>query len=471
MVRFGKEGKKSQIFLVPRGKTSSTGSVLTEKKGERTMSMKRLINGSMILAGCILALPLLAQGLTDRLQIHGFASQGYLKSTGNNFLAEDSKDGCMSYTEATLNVITSPAKNVNIGTQLYARDLDREGNLFVTLDWAYGDYRWKDFLGIRAGRTKMPMGLYGKVRDVDMSRIPLLLPQSVYAEQEREVNLAIDGVGIYGNFPIRFLGDFDYEAVYGEYNFQDSNSDFFKDQYALAGEPVALGMKANPAIVSASYKGASDAMTEVKNVRGLNLRWNTPLSGLMLGTSMNQLDFNWDFKANMDLVVPTGNPASPYYAMSQAIPILGDYLITTLNYYGEYQWKGITLAGEYKKFKIDGDVEINGMKSHTTTPREAFYGMASGRVNKWLALGTYYSMFYNNANYRDGADQVSAGRPAHFGWQKDLCFTTRLDITDNWLVKVEYHKFNGTGQTFPIYNPQGLKENWDFVAVKSTFYY
>ena len=435
------------------------------------MSMKRLISGSIILAGCILALPLAAQGIMDRLQIHGFASQGYLKSTSNNFLAEDSKDGCMSYTEATLNVITSPAKNINIGTQLYARDLDREGNLFVTLDWAYGDYRWKDFLGVRAGRTRNPQGLYGKVRDVDMSRIPLLLPQSVYAEQEREMGLAIDGVGLYGNIPVRFLGDFDYEAVYGEFNIQDPNNSFFRNQYAIAGEGLVQAMKANPAVVSASYRGASDMALEITNVRGLNLRWNTPLPGLMLGTSINQLDFTWDFKANLDLTVLTGDPASPYFVMPQAVPVGGSYLISTLNYYWEYQWKAITLAGEYKRFTIDGDDVVDGITSHSSVPNESFYGLANGRVNKWLALGMYYSLFYQNANYRDGSNQVSAGRPAHCGWQKDLCFTTRLDITDNWLMKVEYHRFNGTGQIYRMYNPEGLKENWDFVAVKSTFYY
>ncbi|MBN1779979.1 hypothetical protein JW948_02545 [bacterium] len=231
------------------------------------MSSKQIIH-SVVAAGFILSLPLVAQGLLDNLHIHGFVSQGYLKSTGNNYLTSDSKDGSMDYSEATINFLTSPAANFNIGTQLYARDMDLDGNLVVTIDWAYGDYHWKDFMGVRVGRFKNPLGLYSKVRDVDMARVPIFLPQGIYGEAERDMNLAINGVGLYGNIPASAAGDFDYEVVYGGYNLLDQKSTFFTNQYLLTGEGVASGMVLDPSVQSAALAGTSDEESKISNVVG-----------------------------------------------------------------------------------------------------------------------------------------------------------------------------------------------------------
>ncbi|MBN1779980.1 hypothetical protein JW948_02550 [bacterium] len=203
----------------------------------------------------------------------------------------------------------------------------------------------------------------------------------------------------------------------------------------------------------------------------MKLTWNTPVPGLLVGISGNQLDFNWDLKANVDMVVLTGDPANPYFPMSQTVPITGDYVITTRNAFGEFQWDKLTLAGEYRQFDIDGDVELGLIQSHTKEPREMYYGMGSYQFNNRLALSAYYSVFYQNADDKEGDIKVAAGQPAHTGWQKDLCFTGRLDVTDNWVVKMEYHKINGTGQVYGMHNPDGLKEDWSMIVVKNTFHY
>ncbi|WP_419656180.1 uncharacterized protein Dvar_52810 [Desulfosarcina variabilis str. Montpellier] len=69
----------------------------------------------------------------------------------------------------------------------------------VTLDWAYGDYRWKDWLGIRAGRLKLPVGLYNDIRDMDMLRTNIVMPQGIYRDLLRETSNAANGGGLYGN--------------------------------------------------------------------------------------------------------------------------------------------------------------------------------------------------------------------------------------------------------------------------------
>ena len=55
------------------------------------------------------------------------------------------------------------------------------------------DYRFKDWLGIRAGRVKIPFGLYNDSSDVDSARVPILLPQSLYPTLNRDFLLAQTG--------------------------------------------------------------------------------------------------------------------------------------------------------------------------------------------------------------------------------------------------------------------------------------
>src|SRR5688572_2702508 len=89
------------------------------------------------------------------LQLHGFVSQGFLLTSANNYLA-DSERGSFEFAEAGLNVTMPMTDRLRAGMQLFARDLGPIGDYQATLDWFYLDYRWRDWLGLRAGRLKLP---------------------------------------------------------------------------------------------------------------------------------------------------------------------------------------------------------------------------------------------------------------------------------------------------------------------------
>ena len=114
------------------------------------------------------------------VDIHGFASQGYLKSDDNNYLA-NTEDGTAEFTEVGIN-FSKEFDQLRIGLQLLSRDLGDYGDNEIYLDWAMGDYRFNEMLGIRIGKVKTPVGLYNQERDLDMLRIPVLLPAAVYDE-------------------------------------------------------------------------------------------------------------------------------------------------------------------------------------------------------------------------------------------------------------------------------------------------
>ena len=113
------------------------------------------------------------------VEIHGYISQGYMKSSSNNFYAE-TEDGTAEFSEAAFNIGTDIGDNLHIGMQVLARKLGEFGKGELEIDWGYADYRWKDWLGIRAGKMKVVHGLYNTTRDADFLRTSIFLPQSVF---------------------------------------------------------------------------------------------------------------------------------------------------------------------------------------------------------------------------------------------------------------------------------------------------
>ena len=195
------------------------------------------------------------------MNIHGFVSQGYLKSSDNNYQG-NTEDGTFEFNEFGLNFSTELTDELRVGVQFFARDLGNLDNDKIIVDWAYGDYRFTDWFGVRAGKMKMPVGMYNEVRDVDMLRTSILLPQGVYNESWRSTFNAIKGIGIYGSFAAGALGTFNYQGQTGVLNITDDSglNKYIEDQLNSEFD---------------SYKLSST------NV--FNLIWETPLQNLKLG--------------------------------------------------------------------------------------------------------------------------------------------------------------------------------------------
>ena len=83
-----------------------------------------------------------------------------MESSGNNFLDSDSEDGTFEINEVGLTFNATVTDKLRIGAQILSRDLGEDGNNDIELDWAFGDYRVTDRFGVRAGKLKLPIGLY-----------------------------------------------------------------------------------------------------------------------------------------------------------------------------------------------------------------------------------------------------------------------------------------------------------------------
>jgi hypothetical protein len=350
---------------------------------------------------------------TSAVEVHGFVSQGALLSTGNNYLAH-SRRGSLEFFEAAVNVSTEVADRLRVGLQLFARDLGPIGDYSATVDWAYLDYRWREWLGLRAGRIKLPFGLYNEFSDVDSARLPVLLPQSMYPVRSRDFLLAQTGFSLYGSRSAGAAGGFDYQLALGT---------------------IFLSAAGNPTV----------ARIDSKYVAAAQAYWRTPLSGLRLGGSALELGLTFDIKVDPAL-------AEMLRMMGAAPPDFDGTVKAAFNHVRllvgslEYAAEGWLLAAEYGRWR--GDVKatppLPGFAS--TINDERFYGMLARRLTSWFEAGGYYSVHFVDAADRTGSKDPVRFAVPHRAYQRDLALSLRFDINDNWLFKLEGHYLVGTAE-------------------------
>jgi hypothetical protein len=412
------------------------------------------------------AITLAAQENDAKLQIHGFISQGYLKSTDNNFLVQ-SKNGSFEFNEAAVTFSSQVSPKLRIGAQLFSRDFGAEGNNIVNLDWAYGDFRWKDGLGFRFGKIKSPYGFYNQGRDVDVLRTAILLPQSVYQEDIRDFILAYQGGSVYGGFSIpkmRSIGSFDYELIYGTISIPDPNSGYWRWVFSDLAEYIVKQM---PPGTSSTIKNPS---VVGRYVTGGMLTWNTPIPGLRLGAS----NFIGKLKAHtkLDLVIPTDlsliNPIFQGLLLPNILNMNINIDVDIKKYNAlsaEFNWNNLTLTSEYHSQNYS--IDVSGIK--VNYGGDGYYGQATYRLSRWLELGTYYSESIPWPDDKKGKQLYKRNLPEYFAWQKDASLTVRFDMTKNWILKIEGHAIKGCGLVRIMDNPDGTKENWKLFAVKTSY--
>jgi hypothetical protein len=177
--------------------------------------MNRILVGAFALA--LSASPAFSQSLEDlNIQIHGYATQGFLYTNQNNILTTSSSNGSPAWTEAVVNIGAQPTPKLRVGVQGRYFLLGNYGNA-ITLDWAAADYKASDKFGIRFGKVKIPSGLLNETQDIDPSYMWSLLPQSIYPISSRNSSLAEYGSVVYGTLSLSpKLGKLEYRGWGGE---------------------------------------------------------------------------------------------------------------------------------------------------------------------------------------------------------------------------------------------------------------
>jgi hypothetical protein len=374
-----------------------------------------------LVAGRAGAAELGSEGDLLSVDVHAFASQGFILTTSSNYLADNTKHGSPQFSEIGINFTKGITDKLRMGVQLFAQDLGPTGNYNAKMDWFYLDYRWQDWLGFRAGRVKIPFGLYNEVNDIDAARVPILLPQSVYPLSNRDFLLAQTGAELYGYARTHSAGALDYRVYYGT---------IFFDTVSLIppGSPYQL------VSISAPY------------VTGGRLLWETPIEGVRVGGSLQVLRLDLTLLAN----------AKPLWVEVPAVLAVGS---------ADYSFHDLALTAEYSRWRSKVDSSDSTLFPSTPTVSERAYGMATYRLTTWLQAGAYYSLLFPDVDHRSGRANV----------QHDVAATVRLDINTHWLVKLEGHYMAGTAGLNPMLNDNtprtALDRYWGAFFAKTTAYF
>ncbi|HMI94825.1 MAG TPA: hypothetical protein VK509_25805, partial [Polyangiales bacterium] len=380
-------------LLPPRGRVASEGA-------GRLISVRTGV--ACVLAApcallCVLLLPSSAEALElgnaddpGAIELHGFASQGFLLTFDNDYLTDGTKHGSFELSEVGINFTSQPVDALRIGIQLFGQNLGANGDFDAMVDWFYLDYRWQNWLGLRAGRLKIPYGLHNEVQDIDAARMPILLPQSVYPLQTRQILFAQTGAELYGFARIGALGALDYRVFAGTI-FLDSES------LTPVGAPFAIEL-------------------EVPYVVGGRVLWETPLAGLRVGGSLQAV------RLDTTALIPGLPPVS----------IVGKTLLWVGSV--EYAIADLLLTAEYSRWDAEQSSDNAMLSPPIDELSERLYAMASYRITTWLQLGAYYGLFFPDVEEREGRENQ----------QHDLAATIRFDLNPHWLVKLEGHYMSGT---------------------------
>ncbi len=368
------------------------------------------------------------------VQVHGFASQGYAYSNENNFLTMNTSHGSPAFTEGALNLSMPITDKFRVGGQGYTRKIGSLDDFKPQLDWAYGDYKFAGWFGVRAGKVKTALGLYNDTQDMEFLHTWALLPQSIYPTDLRTTFIAHTGGDLYGRIPLKKLGKLDYTAYAGLRSF-DSREGYY--YYSLAN--------------------GFNIQTISGRTEGWDLKWSPPIKGLLLGSS-------W---TNLTVHRSGAWISGPFAGAPYTIDTVPDHVWAGYGDYAKGKWE---FSSEYRSTL---DILQIGSPLFGSAPfpypqnTEAWYATAAYRVTPKLQFGVYHSHLHidNPSNPLNTAsnhiyDEVGTGR---------------YDINSHWEVKAEGHVMDGYGDIYSAqgfysqWNPQGLKPKTNLMVLKATF--
>ncbi len=371
----------------------------------------------------------------SKLQVHGFVSQGAFISTDNDAIGDSSR-GSLKFFEAGINVSAQLTDRLRFGIQLVSRAVGDLSEPVPRLDWGFLDYRFFDWLGLRAGEIKLPLGLYNEYVSIDASRTAILLPQSLYPLRNRDALISHTGFAVYGNVRLGLLGELGYQAWLG----------------TLAIPRSALELV-----------GADLRSVDTHYVTGGQAFWS-PLEGLRVGGTYLRasIDFNLKLDASSvaELVGAKLVPAD-YDGRLVVSQKPTDFWVASI----EYTRGGFLFAGEYSRWRKHQYTTLPMVLPAFREDSERYYVLASYRFSELFEMGSYYSVIHADADDRQGHDPRF--RHPYDAFQRDVALSLRLDVNEYWLWKLEGHFIDGTADLSSETNTNPTRD-WGLFLLRTT---
>jgi hypothetical protein len=374
--------------------------------------------------------PVAASPLPESVQIHGFASQGYIQTTDNNFFGDSSDGGSFNFHELGINGSWRITPDLLTSIQLVSRKAGKTDDGAVRVDYALIDYSLvsssDSLFGLRAGRVVNPYGFYNETRDVALTRPSILLPQSIYFDVNRQFALSGDGVHLYA----------ERNAPWGSLQFQGG---VFK--------PRTDDPDLKQAITRGFFQGDLDGKASWIGRLGYEFE------GGLVRLAVTAVDLQTDYE-------PGGGPVNLE---------AGEFGFSPLLFSAQYNAERWSLTAEYarrpvslKKFgEYLPDTEFTG---------ESYYFQGSYRFTPSIEGVLRYDVLIWDRDDPDGEKFAAlTGTPTHRRFAKDWTVGLRWDVLPSFMLQAEYHHVDGTGWLSELENPDGFERRWDLFAVMASY--
>ena len=367
--------------------------------------------------------------LPDSVQIHGFASQGYINSAGNNFFG-DSKDGTFDFRELGINGSWRATPDLLFSAQAVSRNAGATDEGGIRMDYALVDYTLLSdrdtLLSVRAGRVVNPFGLYNDTRDVSFTRPSILLPQSIYFDRNRQLALSGDGVHLY----------VEQSMDIGHFIFQGGVSK------PRTGDPdFQVGI--TQGLFTADLEGQTSWIGRLIYEYG----------GGDLRLALTAADLNVDF-------TPLGE--APGIAS-------GEFSFSPVIFSAQYNAENWSLTSEYALRPVRLQ-SFGAQPSRSRFTGESYYLQGTYRFTPTFEGVLRYDVMISDRNDRNGSEfEALTGRPAYTRFAEDWTFGLRWNVSASFMLQVEYHNVDGTGWVSQLDNPDHLQERWDLFCAMASF--
>jgi len=360
------------------------------------------------------------------LQIHGFFSQGYVKTTDNNFYG-DSEEGSFDFRDIGLNASLRLSPQWLVSAQLLSRKAGEMSDGKINLDYGLIDFTaFSDEhsrFGMIAGRFKNPLGLYNDTRDVPFTRPSVFLPQSIYWDKIRNIMLSNDGGQLYGEF------------FYGRHN--------LSLQFGAGYIPIDENLEW-------AYLG-NDWQGELKNDGLSNVgRALYELDGGRLRMALSHIATTMEFQPGPADIIGTG-----------ALEI--DYWIGSLQYNAE-RW---SLTAEYMREPMQWR-EFRFLLQDKETDAEGYYLQGTYRLLEDWELLLRYDAAFLDRNDRNGKEQsAGTGLPAHVYYSRTWSLGVTWSITEYMMLRAQYDIVDGSAFLSYRENPDPFdtERYWDMFSL------
>ena len=332
----------------------------------------------------------------EKVDIHAFFSQGYAVSSKNDVIV-GSKDGTWDLREFGVNFAGYLTDDIMLAAQLMGYNIGRQGDDDINLHYGLIDWRIDDSIGIRAGRYRVPTGLYNETRDVDMLRSSVFLPQTIYPEFYRDFFSACDGITLYGQLDLNYLGYLQYQLG--------------------TGNVVAREDEFGDIAYNAKYFLSTRMTADNAKSSNLQLVWETPVDGLRAGYTWRRVDAELKF--------------SNFYIDEQdiTVPVFNESQDNRANH---------VYSLEYTIDKLVLIYEHNHQRKASVDQSQAWYLGSTYEISDKLSIGCYYTEYdVMQGNTNSAETDVHA-----------YSIFSRYNINDYWLIKaqIDFNEGNGTSQ-------------------------